>query len=60
MGFAISSGIDVSVVKLSARMGKKLCRVLTFPHLTEGTEENYEKPHVSGIQPELFNGRHEY
>ena len=49
MGFAISSGVDVRVVKLNARMRKKLCRVLAFHHLTGETEENYEKPHVSGI-----------
>jgi len=48
VGFAISSGIDVSVVKLRASMRKKLCRVLALHHLTGGTEENYKKPHVSG------------
>ena len=36
-------------MKLNARMRKKLCRVLAFGHSTGGTEENYEKPYVSGI-----------
>lgn len=49
MGFEISSGINVRVVKLSARMRKKLCRVLTFHHMAGVTEEHYEKPYVSGI-----------
>jgi hypothetical protein len=47
--FAISSGISIRVVKLSARMRKKLCRVLAFHNMSGVTEENYEKPYVSGI-----------